>query len=172
VNKPGKKRSKRTARPRVFISYSHLDKKWKEKVVTHLKVLQREGQLAIWVDSDMEAGSDWLVQITGAIQTARVALLLVSADFLTSPFIAGTEVPRLLKERKKRGLHIFPVILRTCAWKKVHWLTRMLVRPEDGRPLARFHGDDRDKVFTAIAEEVHSLLRARRRRKKKRKPSD
>jgi hypothetical protein len=34
--------------PSVFISYSHTDKAWKDRLVTHLGVLQREGLIDPW----------------------------------------------------------------------------------------------------------------------------
>ncbi len=37
-------------KPTVFISYSHKDEPWKERLVTHLKVLQMEDILDVWED--------------------------------------------------------------------------------------------------------------------------
>jgi hypothetical protein len=37
--------------PSVFISYSHKDETWKDRLVTHLGVLQREGLLLVVTDS-------------------------------------------------------------------------------------------------------------------------
>ncbi len=34
--------------PEVFISYSHTDEDWKDRLVTHLGVLEQEGLLEIW----------------------------------------------------------------------------------------------------------------------------
>ncbi|MBE9592083.1 MAG: toll/interleukin-1 receptor domain-containing protein, partial [Proteobacteria bacterium] len=123
-------------KPTVFIGYSHKDKPCKDKLVTHLTVLQLEDLLDIWDDSHIEAGEDWYPKIQEAIEASSVAILLVSADFLTSKFIRNKEVPRILERRKKEGLRIFPVIMRPCAWDKVEWLARMQVRLMDGEPLS------------------------------------
>ncbi len=123
-------------KPIVFISYSHKDEDWKNRLVSHLGVLQSEGHLDIWDDRRIEAGDDWYPEIQKAIDTASVAILLISADFLTSKFILSEEVPRLLERREKDGLRIFPVIAKPCAWQHVKWLERMLVRPKDGRPIS------------------------------------
>ena len=141
-------------KPTVFIGYSHKDKSWKSKLVKHLRVLQLEGLLDIWDDSHIEAGEDWYQEIQEAIEASSVAILLVSADFLTSKFIRNKEVPRILERREKEGLRIFPVITRPCAWDKVEWLARMQVRPMDGKPLSA--GDDHqiETELTAIAKEV------------------
>jgi hypothetical protein len=69
-------------RPTVFISYSHKDEDWKDRVVTHLRGLGHQGSLAVWDDRRIEGGQDWYQEIQDAMSAASVALLLVSADFL------------------------------------------------------------------------------------------
>jgi hypothetical protein len=87
-----------------------------------------------------------------------VAVLLVSADFLTSKFILSEEVPRLLEFQDKEGLHIFPVIIRPCAWKHVKWLARMNLRPKDGKPISSGAEHQIDADMAAIADEVAAII--------------
>jgi len=144
--------------PTVFISYSHKDEPWKDRLVTHLDVLQRQGLLDLWDDRRISAGAEWYPEIRQAIDRARVAVLLVSADFLTSDFILGEEVPRLLQRRDEEGLRVFPVIVRPCAWQRVKWLARMQARPRDGRPLSAGDEHQVDADLAAIAEEIASIV--------------
>jgi len=146
-------------KPIIFISYSHKDEDWKNRLVRHLGVLQSEGHLDIWDDKRIEAGEDWYPEIQNAIDTSSVAILLISADFLTSKFILSEEVPRLLERREKEGLHIFPVIIKPCAWKHVQWLTRMQVRPKDGRPISGGSEHEIDTDMAAIADEIISIIK-------------
>ena len=145
-------------KPTVFISYSHKDEQWKDRLVTHLGVLYHQGLLDLWDDRRIGAGEDWYQEIHEAMDAASVAVLLVSAHFLTSPFILGKEVPRLLKRRDKEGLRIFPVIVRPCAWKQVKWLARMQVRPKEGRPLSAGDEHHIDADLAAIAEEIAAII--------------
>ncbi len=101
--------------PTVFISYSHKDQDWKDRVVT-LRVLQMQDMLDVWDDRRIEAGDEWRTEIENAINAASVAVLLVSTNFLTSQFILGEQVPRLLERREKEGVRIFPIIVKPCAW--------------------------------------------------------
>ena len=64
--------------PTVFISYSHKDEAWKERLVTQLRVLQMEGLLDVWDDRRIEAGDDWYPEIQKAIERAALAILLIS----------------------------------------------------------------------------------------------
>lgn len=144
--------------PTVFISYSHKDEDWKDRLITHLEVLQNERLLDLWDDRRIRPGESWQKAIETAMNKAIVAILLVSADFLTSAFILGKEVPLMLERRKNEGLCVFPVIARPCAWKRVMWLSQMQVRPKDGEPLSS--GDDYqiDTYLSSIAEEVAEIM--------------
>jgi hypothetical protein len=144
-------------KPTVFISYSHKDEKWKDRLVTHLGVLQQEGLLDLWDDRRIGAGESWYEKIQETISKAKVAVLLVSADFLTSNFILGEEVPRLLK-RQGEGLRIFPIIIRPCAWKRVNWLARMNLRPRDGKPISSGNEHQIETDMADIAEEVATII--------------
>ena len=116
---------------KIFISYSHQDKAVKDHLVIHLNVLEKQGMLDPWDDERINAGDDWRTTIRQALQDAHVAIFLVSADFLSSDFIAGEEVPLLLEKRAKEGLHIVPIIIRPCAWQAVAWLEKMHVIKTD-----------------------------------------
>jgi tetratricopeptide (TPR) repeat protein len=146
--------------PSVFISYSHKDAKWKDKLVVQLSVLAAEGRLEIWDDRRIAAGDDWFPEIEQAMNAAKVAVLLVSADFLVSKFIRSVEVPRLLQRRQDEGLRIVPILVRPCPWKKVEWLAKIQMRPRDGREIARGNAYKIDKDLAAIAEEIDDLIRA------------
>ena len=146
-------------KPSVFVSYSHKDEHWKDRLVTHLGVLHHQGLLDLWDDRRIGAGEDWYQEIQEAMAAASVAVLLVSANFLTSRFILNEEVPHLLECREKEGLRIFPIIVKPCAWQTVRWLSRIQCRPKDGRPLSAGDEHQIDADLAAIAREVHDLLK-------------
>ena len=100
--------------PTVFISYSHRDEIWKDRLLTQLGVLQQQSILALWHDRRIGAGADWYQEICQAMEAADVAVLLISADFLTSPFILQEEVARLMTRRQQEGLPIVPILVRPC----------------------------------------------------------
>lgn len=148
--------------PSVFLSYSHKDEAWKNRLKTHLGVLEAQGLLDTWDDHRIEGGAEWFEEIQEAMARASVAVLLVSADFMTSKFILGEEVPRLLQRRTAEGLPIFPVVVQTCAWDQVEWLKGIQIRPKDGRALASFRGDRRNEELAKIAREILGLTSSRK----------
>lgn len=149
---------------RIFVSYSHQDEAWKKKVWAHLDVLASEG-LDVWEDRQIGGGDNWLPAITQAIARCDVALLLISANFLTSRFILDKEVSALLKRREKQGVRVIPVILSACAWTRVSWLKSIQARPKDGKPLATMGKAKADAALQALTEELDDLARKRPGRK-------
>jgi len=152
--------------PTVFISYSHQDETWKDQLVRQLKVLELEGAFEVWEDRQIAAGDGWRSEIETAMARARAAVLLVSADFLTSGLIRGTEVPQLLQRRAKDGLRIIPLIVRPCPWRRISWLAEIQGRPTDGRPLAEGSPVQIEKDLCALVEEIADLLSEPSRRDK------
>ena len=146
------------SKPSVFISYSHEDEAWKDRLVTHLGVLQEQGLLDIWEDRQIAGGDDWLPEIENAINRAHVAILMISANFLTSKFILGNEMPDLLKRREKDNLRIMPLIVKPCAWDTVDWLKGIQARPKDGKPLSGGNDFQIDSDLAAFAKEIYTLL--------------
>lgn len=147
---------------KIFISYSHKDEATKNRVNKHLTVLSSAGiALEIWDDRRIQAGESWREEIRDAIEGCSMALLLVSADFLTSKFILDEEVPRLLKRRLEEGVKIIPVIVADCAWQLVPWLSPTQARPTDGRPLALLGKAKAEEALSNLAKEIHRLLTQR-----------
>ena len=145
--------------PTVFISYSHRDEMWKDRLLTQLGVLQQQSILALWHDRLIGAGADWYQEICQAMEAAHVAVLLISAHFLTSSFIQREEVSRLLTRRQQEGLRIVPILVTPCAWEQVPWLARMQLRPIDARPLSAGNDHQIETELTAIAQEIATLIR-------------
>jgi len=140
--------------PFIFISYSHKDRVWKDRLQSHLKVLELHGNLSVWEDKQISLGEDWFAKIHDAMHSANIAILLISADFLTSNFILGHEVPHLLKKRATEGLKIIPVIIRPCAWQSVPWLASIQCFPSEGRALS---GGTDHQIDNDLAELVSQV---------------
>ena len=144
---------------KVFISYSHVDeKRWKNRLQKHLKVLEKHGSLSFWEDRQIAAGQEWHAEIKAALDSADAAILLISPDFLGSNFILNEEIPAILQRRMNDGMQVFPLIVRSCTWQNVTWLKRLQARPTDGKPLARFKGDDVDRILAELVSEIEALL--------------
>lgn len=133
----------------IFISYSHKDVQWKDRLVFHLRVLEEPGVCQLWHDRDITLGQDWYPDIERAINQAHLAVLLITNDFLDSKFIAKEEIPRFLKRRKTNDLIVVPLFMKTCTWEKVNWLKGILGFPVDGQFVAE---GTEEEIDTKLAE--------------------
>lgn len=146
------------ATPMVFISYSHKDEEWKERLVKQLRVFGQQLLIEIWDDRHIKGGDYWQTEIQTAMDTASLAVVMVSADSLTSDFILNQEIPYLLGRQRKAGLPILPIIVRETNWKVIEWLKNIQVLPKDGRPLAEHGASEIDKALTEIASQIYTRV--------------
>ncbi len=145
-------------RTRAFVSYSHKDRSYLERLRTHLAPFVRIEHLDIWDDTRIKAGQKWQEEIQQAISLAKVAILLVSADFLASEFIALNELPPLLADAKQEGVLILYVYISTCAIKHTELYQYQAVNSLS-KPLKRMGYDYREEVWTQVAEYVNDALK-------------
>jgi len=147
------------ARFKVFVSYSHKDRRWLESLHDHLGVLEQEGLIDVFADTRIGPGNDWFNTLHEEMSSARLALLLVSASFLTSPFIRKDEVPLLFQKHEAAGMTIYPLLVRDCAWQEVGWLSRLQIRPPDAKPVESLRGSSRQACLANVAREIASIMR-------------
>ncbi len=145
-------------KPTIFISYSHKDEKWKDLLRPHLQALELDDRIVVWDDRKIDAGDTWYPEIKDAINRARVAVCLISADFLASKFCVKEEIPAFLQRRETEGVVILPVLVRPCFWKKTEWLNQIQMLPRDGKSVAADFKDDWDTVFAAVAERIFEVI--------------
>ncbi|HEY6320421.1 MAG TPA: toll/interleukin-1 receptor domain-containing protein, partial [Thermoanaerobaculia bacterium] len=153
----GKNDRAQTMPPKVFISYSHQDERWKNMLVKHLGAIDRD---LAWHDGLIQPGTNWLPAIKASMASAQVAVLIVSADFLDSKFIQQQEVPILLRRRAEEGLLVIPIVARPCPWQLARWLEEVQVLPGKGKSLAELGTVKAEKVLSEVATEILRQVQA------------
>ena len=141
----------------VFVSYARKDKKWLDRLMVHLKPLERAGKIIAWADTCIHAGEDWRTEVETALENAQVAILLVSADFLASDFIAKNELPPLLTAAKTKGLIIIPIIVKPCLYEKISALASLQSINPPSKPLIRLREVDRENYFVKLSIQIEGL---------------
>ncbi len=122
-------------RPLVVISHSREDGEWLEGMRTQLDVLAQYGHIEVWDDRQIAAGEDKFFALDEQLGRATIAICLISAHYLASPFIRKQEVNFLLERRQRDGLLLVPILVGPCVWQAVPWLKRLRLIPSDGKPV-------------------------------------
>jgi hypothetical protein len=141
----------RPRRSRVFVSYSHRDARWLEEVRTHLDPVVRRGGIDLWDDRRLRPGDRWAEEIAQAIDRADAAVLLVSHNFLASPFITEHELPRLLAGAQQRGCRIISVIVEPCLFEVYTEISRYQSINPPHRPLSALSGAEAGAYLVDLA---------------------
>jgi hypothetical protein len=148
------------ARTRVFISYSRRDRGWVERLKVFLKPLVDARRLDIWDDSQIPAGSQWEAELDSAIESARIAILLITADFVASDFIQQRELPKFLTAAEARQLTVLPVFIGVSAASEDPRITKFQAVNTPETPLNALPESDQEAVFNKLRQDVTSILGA------------
>ena len=144
-------------RDQLFISYSHVDREWVERLQKMIRPLVRSEALRLWDDSQIPAGAKWKVEIEKALASAKVALLLVSDDFLASEFVINKELPPLLRAAEAEGLCILWVCLGPCFYEATPIHEYQAVLPP-GEPLEGLSPVQQKAALKTIAGAIRDAL--------------
>lgn len=144
-------------RDKVFLSYSHKDKEFVSDIKKHFKPFSN--QIDFWDDSRIEAGQKWKEEIIKAIATTKVAILLLSADFLASDFISNNELPPLLKAAENEGAIILILILKPCLFEEFEHLNQYQALNPPSKPLSRMDDNDKEDIFVNLVRQTKKLMK-------------
>jgi len=147
-------------RDQLFISYSHVDRGWVDRLQTMIRPLVRSHGLRLWDDSQIQPGDKWREEIETALAAAKVALLLVSSDFLASEFVTNSELPQLLMAAEEEGLRILWVPLRPSLVRRTP-IDAYQALLDPGRPLARMDPVEQEEALVEIALAIEKALAPR-----------
>jgi hypothetical protein len=123
-----------------------------------LKPLEREHRIEIWDDTRIKPGSRWKEEIEQALATTKVAVLLVSADFLASDFIAADELPPLLSAAEKEGAIVLPVILSPSRFSRTTSLSQFQAVNDPLKPLIGMTKSEQEAVLVKVTEDIEAAL--------------
>lgn len=143
----------------VFFSYAHKDESLRDELVTHLKLLQRQGVITTWHDRKIMPSADWKGEIDTQLNSAQLILLLISSDFLASDYCYDIEMTRALERHAKGEARVIPIMVRPCDFAGSPF-SNLQGLPKDFKPITQW--TDRDAAWTDVAQGIRRVAESLR----------
>ena len=140
---------------KVFISYSHKDEAAKDRLLVHLKLLERQGKIAPWNDRLIRPGEDWNAEIKQALHDSDLIVFLLSPDAIASDYIWDKEIETAMERHENKTARIIPIVLQACEWKHTP-LKGLQGLPRDGKPVNSFPNPE--DAWAKIAAEIRAVV--------------
>jgi TIR domain len=145
-------------RTTVFVSYCHVNNRWLERLQVHLAPYVRRGDLDLWDDTKLDPGDKWHSEISNAIDRAAASILLISADFLASNFVATHELPKLLRKAELSGARTVPIVVEPCKLGTHPQLASFQSLNSPSTPLAKMRRPEAEAVLARAGEIIGDIL--------------
>lgn len=139
-----------------FFSYSKADREDLVRLQKHLSPLRNNDKLTTWDDADIIPGELWDKRIKEELDTAEIILLLVSVDFLATPYIQDVELPQAKKRHDAKEAIVIPIILRPCDWKEDSFLRELNALPWKAKPISSY--TDKDEAWVEVVNGIKKVL--------------
>lgn len=142
----------------IFISYSHKDSKYLERLKIHMKPLEKQGLIELWDDTKIKIGEKWEEKIFNALNNSAIAILIISADFLASDFIIDNELPPLLEKANSNGTIILPIILKKCRFEREKSLSKFQALNSPNTPILSLAEHEQEVLWDKLSERIEELV--------------
>ncbi len=120
----------------------------------HLAPLKRAGRIHTWDEGRILAGQEWERERDRQFSTARLLLLLLSADFLASE-TGQQQIQNALRRQQAGDAVVLPLLLRACAWEQTD-LRSLQILPRDHQALTT--RPNADHAWQEIVAEISRVL--------------
>ena len=140
----------------IFVSYSHQDEEWKNRLCQMLAPFLRDGdlELQLWVDEgNISPGDRWHEEIQNALKVAGVAVVLVSASFLSSEYVMKYELPEIISAAADGKLRLFWVYVSYAAYDGTE-LDPFQAAHDVSRPLYALERPKQDVILLNVARDI------------------
>lgn len=144
-------------RAKVFVSYSHLDEKFRNELVVQLTILSNKGYLDWWTDQQLVPGDEWEQEILDKLDDSDIILLLVSAYFLASSFCWSVELAKAIQRHDQGTARVVPIYVRDCVCEETP-IEKLHGVPRKDRPVSTWK--DRHKAWTSVAKGIQEAVEA------------
>src|SRR5216683_413737 len=135
----------------LFCCSAREDQEMLTNLKKHLMPLQRQGQIMLWSETDLQAGVEWQKELHRHLERADIILLLISPDFMNADYCYSTEMGRAIERHEQGNARVIPILLRPAIWQNAPF-AKLQMLPTNAMPVTIW--PDRDAAFHDIAEQI------------------
>lgn len=147
----------------ILTVYTSEDKEILQRILQHLKPLERDYNLTIWDDNPILKGHQWKPQNESRLEQVDIFLLLLSNSFMHSSFVQQLEFKMMIDSYKAGASKVIPVILEDCPWniafeadEYTFSFKELKVLPSDGKPVNDWNSSK--KAYRNVGESIKSVI--------------
>ena len=141
---------------RLFLSYSHKDKKYVDELRKALKPTERNGLIQPWYDGEITAGEEWKPLIEQRLRDADIIVCQLSRDFLDSDFCVLNELETAIQRREAGEAVLVAYVLHDCDWKETK-VAKFQILPREAKPIDG--RSNKHKYWTEIADGIKTVVK-------------
>jgi internalin A len=141
---------------RLFLSYSHKDKKYVDELRKALKPTERNGLIQPWYDGEITAGEEWKPLIEQRLREADIIVCQLSRDFLDSEFCVLNELETAIRRREAGEAGLVAYVLHDCDWKETK-VAKFQILPGEAKAIDG--RSNKHKYWTEIADGIKAVAK-------------
>jgi internalin A len=158
LNRTSDEGPRRSSKPplRVFLSYSHEDRREQTHFRKNLMTLQNDGYITFWDDPSIQPGMEWRSEIERELEAMDVFIGLLTTNFRTSNFIQRVEFKRAIERRKEKTAKMWLILVEDCRIEGTTYEGIQVLKP-GGRPVK--DGRSMRDGFNAAENELFPIVK-------------
>ena len=150
-------KNKNKNKVKIFVSYSRSNSIMKKKLENYLSILERQDSVELLSDDQILPGMDWREIIDESIENSQVYLILLSSDYIKSPYLNEELKAIYNNHNKKKDSFIIPIIIDKSDWHNTFpVLSKYQALPRDGKAISLLN--DQDAALHEITNELQRLI--------------
>lgn len=137
----------------LFYLFAPEDEDLRAELERQLALLRHLGLISGWHSGKIRAGQERTSEIEIHLDTARIILLLISANFIASD--TYMMVGQAMERHKRGSAYVLPIILSPVDWDGTPF-DQLAVLPTNRKPVTSWL--HRDEAFLDIAKEIRNIV--------------
>ncbi len=143
---------------KLVYSLAPADDAFREQLSAHLRPLVQQGFLSEWHERLIAPGVPVDQERHRAWDSADIILLLLSADYFSSPTYDDQEIQSALERHQSDQVLIVPLLVRPYDWQST-MIAHLQCLPRNGLPISQW--EDHEAALLSIVQELKHFITAR-----------